>query len=516
MSSFEKIRPFADLAELGSSLRAANRTIVLTHGVFDLLHVGVIRHLEHARSLGDALVVALVPDGQSPPGRPRPLFPQDVRAEALACLRCVDQVVIGNSASALDAIRLLRPNVAVPWGDDSDSGQGVAEFSGSEAAAVRAVGGRVLPPPGNALRSAELIHHHPWPALPPEAGAFLGAFCSRHKIGDVTACLEKSRGAKVLFVGEAIIDEYQYCETLGKSGKEPILATRYLSSEKFAGGVLATANQAAAFCDHVGLLTLLGTQDSHEAFIRERINPAIDASFLFMPGAPTIVKRRMVERYPLQKLFEIYFMEPNLPEAVSRDVHARLETLLPRYDAVAVTDYGHGMMTPEIIDLLCDRARFLAVNTQLNAANQGFNTVSKYRRADFICLSERELRVEAQDRTTDLKLVMARTAEKLSCPRMLITRGPQGCLGYHAGCGYFAIPAFTNRIVDRVGAGDALLAVSALCAATGAPMDVVGFIGNAVGAQAVQTVGNRAVVVRHELERQIHSLMNYDHWLTTP
>ena len=304
--------------------------------------------------------------------------------------------------------------------------------------------------------------------------------------------LEKARSLRVLFLGEAIIDEYQYCETIGKSGKEPVLAVRHLSSEQFAGGIMATANHAAAFGDHVGSLTLLGTQDSHEQFIREKLDPKIDATFLYMPGAPTIVKRRLVETYPFQKLFEIYTMEPDVPEAVSKALYARLKAILPDFDAVVVTDYGHGMMTPEIIELLCDQNRFLAINTQTNAANQGYNTVSKYRRADFICVSEKELRLEARSRCKDLRIIIAETAEKLSCERMLITRGQQGCLCYRKGEGFFDIPSFTNRIVDRIGAGDALLAVSSLCAAQAAPMEIIGFIGNVVGARPWKLSGTAA------------------------
>ena len=82
--------------------------------------------------------------------------------------------------------------------------------------------------------------------------------------------------------------------------------------------MLATANQSAAFCDRVGMLTLLGTKDSHEEFVREKLNPKIDASFLYMAGARTIVKRRMVETYPFQKLFEVYFMDQEVPEAVKQ------------------------------------------------------------------------------------------------------------------------------------------------------------------------------------------------------
>lgn len=324
--------------------------------------------------------------------------------------------------------------------------------------------------------------------------------------------MEKARSLRVLFVGEAIIDEYQYCETIGKSGKEPVLAARYVSAEKFAGGILAIANQAAVFSDHVGMVTVLGSQDSHEEFIREKLDPKIDACFLCASGARTILKRRLVEIYPFQKLFEIYVMDPGVLETVSQELCARLKAVLPNYDAVVVTDYGHGMLTPEVIELLCREGPFLAVNTQTNAANQGFNTVSKYRRADCICLSEKELRLEARNSGKDLRLIMAETAEKLSCQRMVITRGRDGCLCYHAQEGFFAVPAFTKRIVDRIGAGDALLAASALGAARGDPMEVVGFLGNVVGAQAVETVGNRSVVTRDVLLERIDSLLSSESW----
>jgi bifunctional ADP-heptose synthase (sugar kinase/adenylyltransferase) len=401
---------------------------------------------------------------------------------------------------------LLRPDVYVPWDDDPEAEEELAKNRAAEEELVREMGGRLVCLERPATKPAGQVRRYS-PNFPAEAGVFLNSFPSRYPPDVVRSYLENARSLRVLFVGEAIIDEYQYCETIGKSGKEPVLAVRYVSTERFAGGILATANQAAAFCDHVGMLTLLGTQDSHEAFIREKLNPKIDAMFLCMPGSPTIVKRRVVELYPFQKLLEVYVMDQAVREAVSDEVYARLKSVLPNYDLVVVADYGHGMLTPEVIDLLCSQKSFLAVNTQTNAANQGYNTISKYPRADYVCLSEKETRLEVRNRQKDLRLIIPEVAERLSCHRMLITQGPQGCLCYRKGEGFFRIPPFTNRIVDRVGAGDALFAVTALCAAQDAPMEVIGFVGNAVGSQAVEIVGNREVVARRALLEQIESLL---------
>ena len=510
----EKIKRIDELGAVLAPRRAEGRTVVHCHGVFDLLHIGAIRHFEQAKKLGDVLVVTLTPDDHASAGAARTLFRQDLRAEAIASLACVDHVAIGKCPHAAEAIQLIHPDIFVPSYEDSEDGEDQAEARKSEDAIVRALGVRVVSLGKNGLKSARLTHRFS-PAYPAAASNFLGSFCSRYSVATVSDCLERTRSLRVLFVGEAIIDEYQYCETMGKSGKEPVLAVRFLSTEKFAGGNIATANQGAAFSDRVGMVSLLGTQDSHEEFIREKLNPKIDAMFLHMPGSRTILKRRLVEFYPFQKLFEVYFMDLEVPAAASKALHARLEAVLPNYDAVVVTDYGHGMMTPEIIQLLCSQARFLAINTQTNAANQGFNSISKYSRADYLCLSEKELRLEVRNRFKDLRLIVAETAEKMSCTRMLVTQGRDGCLGYHAREGFFAVPSFTNRIIDRIGAGDALLAVTSLCAAQDAPMELIGFVGNAVGAQAVETVGNRNVVSCGALLKQIDSLLNYDHWIST-
>ena len=90
-------------------------------------------------------------------------------------------------------------------------------------------------------------------AYPPESGATSRPSPSGTPRASVMAWLANGRSLRVLVVGEAIVDEYRYCETLGKSGKEPILATRYLHSETFAGGILAVANHVAAICDRVSL-----------------------------------------------------------------------------------------------------------------------------------------------------------------------------------------------------------------------------------------------------------------------
>jgi len=504
----DKIKAIEELAKVLASLRAQNKDkkIVHCHGIFDLLHIGHVRHLEQARELGDVLVVTVTPDRYVDKGPHCPMFHEDLRAEAIAALDCVDYVAINKWPMAIETIQLLQPDFYVKGSEYREAEKDCTGGIALEEAAIKSVGGQLAFTDDIAFGSSSLVNQY-LPVFPEEVGDYLVGFSTRYSAGDVLRHLESARSLKVLVVGEAIIDEYQYCETMGKSGKEPILAARYVSSEKFAGGILAVANHVAAFCDRVSLLTFLGGRDSQEDFIREKLDAGIDKMFLYMDGAPTIVKRRFVELYPFQKLFEVYVMDGEGDIARSQALCSKLREVLPEYDVVIVTDYGHGMLGPEEVDILCGQARFLAVNTQVNAHNHGFNTISKYHRADYICISENEIRMEARSRRRDLRDIVLQVADRLSCERIVVTRGQQGCLCYSKEEGFFDVPAFAGRVVDRVGAGDAVLSVTALCVAQNAPIEVVGFVGNAVGAQSVATVGHRRTIEHTPLFKHIESLL---------
>lgn len=322
------------------------------------------------------------------------------------------------------------------------------------------------------------------------------AAADRDRLRDEAAAyLENASGLRVLVIGETIIDEYEYCETIGKSGKEPIVAARFLSREKFAGGVLAVANQLATITPHVTALTCLGASDSQESFIRASLRPEVTLEPIYVPDAPTIVKRRFVEAYPLQKLFELYVMNGHDQAENAHDaLLAALGRLVSEHDLVVVADYGHGMIHADAVELLCATAPFLSVNTQTNADNRGFNTISKYRRADHVSLSENEIRLEARSRQRPLREIIEEVAEKLACSVILVTRGRNGCVSYGRDNGYHEVPALTSNVVDRIGAGDAVLAVTSVFAAQRAAPELIGLVGNIVGAQAVGVVANSSAV----------------------
>ena len=502
-----KIKNIEELAALVASLHAERKKIVHCHGVFDLLHIGHIRHFQQAKRIGDILVVTVTPDKYVNKGPHRPAFTEDLRAEAIAALDCVDYVAINKWPMAVETIQLLRPDFYVKGSEYKEAEKDRTGGITLEGAAVKSVGGQIAFTDEVAFSSSSLINQH-LPVFSKKIRDYLVHFSGRYSADNVLRYLENTQSLKVLVVGEAIIDEYQYCEAIGKSSKEPILAVKYLSTERFAGGILAVASHVANFCDHVGLVTFLGMKNSQKEFISEKLNSNIEKTFLYQKNSPTIVKRRFVDSYFFTKFLEIYEMNDAVwDEADNEMLCVTLDDQLPRYDVVIVVDFGHGMLSREAIDILCHKARFLVVNTQANAGNRGYHTISKYPHADYICMSENEIRLEARDRRGNLQEMILDVSQKLTCKQMVVTRGNHGCLCYSKEEGFFEVPAFAGQVVDRIGAGDAFLSLTALCVVQKVPMEVIAFIGNVVGAQAVATVGHRKPVERVPLFKYIESLL---------
>ena len=111
MKSLEKIIAFDQLAKNILKMKAKRKKIVLCHGVFDLLHVGHIKHFKEAKSFGDILIVTLTPDKFVNKGPSRPAFNEKLRLEAIAALDAVDFVSLNTSATAVVPIQKLKPDV---------------------------------------------------------------------------------------------------------------------------------------------------------------------------------------------------------------------------------------------------------------------------------------------------------------------------------------------------------------------------------------------------------------------
>ena len=504
----DKVRTIEELGTITQRLRQSGKVVVQAHGTFDLLHLGHVRHLEAARALGDALVVTVTGDAFVNKGPSRPAFLEGLRAEMLAALQCVDWVAINRSPDAVSAIEQVRPNLYVKGQDYQDPEGDITGKIKYERQAVEAYGGRIHFTDDLVFSSTELINRY-FSNFEPNVREHLNALRADGGLTAMLKLIDKIRDYRIVLVGDAIIDEYQYVLPIGKPSKEHILATRYQDQEIFAGGVFAAANHVASFCAQVDVVTCLGALESHEDLIRQSLRPNVHLHAIKRPGVPTLRKRRLVDPSSMRKLFEVYFMDDEpLTGGLQQELDALIADLTPRADTVIVTDFGHGLIGPSSIDLLASLSRFLAVNTQANSANMGYNLISKYPRADYVCIDAPEARLAVADRVSKIGDIAHRIVEtEIDCSNIIITHGKYGCVTCERHNGVHTIPAFASKVVDTMGAGDAFLSITAPLLAAGGSMRHVGFIGNVVGALMVEIVGHRRSIEKPSLVKAITALL---------
>jgi rfaE bifunctional protein nucleotidyltransferase chain/domain len=430
----DKIQTLDGLAEIANKIRAGGGSIVQAHGTFDLLHLGHVRHLEAARRLGDVLIVTITADRYVNKGPGRPVFGADLRAEMLAALSCVDWVAINDTPDALRPIARLRPHIYVK-GQDYENPEGdITSKITLERAAVEAYGGRLHITDEITFSSSELINRH-INVFEPHVREKLSALRLDGGLAEMLELIERVRNYRVLLVGDAIMDEYRYVLPMAKAPKENMIATRYMDRELFAGGVFAAANHVASFCAQVDVITCLGDAQSYEAEIRDALRPNVGLHRVVRPGAPTTCKTRFIDPSYMHKLFEVYLMndEP-LTGDLGRELDDLIGDMAPHYDVVIATDFGHGMLGRSSVEALTSRSRFLAVNTQTNSANMGYNLVTRYGRADYVCIDAPEARLALSDRMSAIgDIAHTLISTRIDCPKIIITHGKHGCVTLEQG-----------------------------------------------------------------------------------
>jgi D-beta-D-heptose 7-phosphate kinase/D-beta-D-heptose 1-phosphate adenosyltransferase len=142
----KKIKNINAIKSIVTRLKTRRKKVVFTNGCFDILHVGHIRYLRKARSLGDILVVGLNTDRsvRQIKGEKRPIVPQGERAEVLAALEFVDYVVLFDEPDPFALIEKVRPTILVKgadWPKDKIIGRDVVEKAGGRVVRIPLVPG---------------------------------------------------------------------------------------------------------------------------------------------------------------------------------------------------------------------------------------------------------------------------------------------------------------------------------------------------------------------------------------
>lgn len=457
---------------LGSQVQV-RRVKVLAHGCWDLLHLGHIRHLQEAKKLGTYLVVSVTADKWVNKGVGRPVFTAEQRAEALRSLACVDDVVINDDEGCWDLIRKIKPAFYVKGVDYV----GVhSEGLEKERRAIMEVGGQIRFTGTRKWSSSKLLNTE---RFSDEICAYLEREKAAGAKDKILEAFERADAKSILFVGEQITDVYRYVQGLGRASKELMLATVETGHESFDGGVSASVK--------------------HGEWRQ--------ASVVTCPYP--ITKTRYVDADFNKKLFDVYSAKEVSLTLEERNVFRDLlSDAIAVSDVVIVNDFGHGLMG-DMERSMVQHAGFLALNCQTNAGNYGFNLVTNYAKAHYVCVDDPEARLAAGRQRGHISESAAMLAKEMNCRKFMITHGRFGADWFHqqTTLRHGHAPALAQGGVDTMGAGDAVMAVTAPLVACGLDLASAALVGNIVGAIKVSILGHRRHVGRNEIVQTVEALL---------
>ncbi len=446
-----------------SLLKFKNKKVVLCHGVFDLLHIGHIRHFNEAKKNGDILIVSITPDKYVKKGPNRPVFSASIRMEAISELDCVDYVFINTTPTAVNPISIFKPHFYCKGAEYKNFSNDLTGEIKNEIKCLKRYGGKIVYTGGDVFSSSSIINKTDI-NLTNEQISFLNKIKSNktyNKVKKLSEIFKAFENLKILVIGETIIDEYNFCEALGKSGKEPVLVLRDLYKEKYLGGTAAIAKNLTSFSKKITLISALGEKNEEVSFVNKNLGKTVKSYFLKKKNSPTIVKKRFVEDINKTKVLGVYSInDQSLYKQEESKFNNWLRKEIPKNDLVIVSDYGHGLISNNSAKNILKKSKFLAVNTQLNASNAGYHVISKYKKANMVIINETELRHELRNKIDKVDILIKQISKKINSSFIVVTCGRHGSKIYdRMNKKIINCPAFANQVKDKIGTGDTMLAL---------------------------------------------------------
>lgn len=497
--------------KIKKKLKQENKKTVLCHGVFDLVHPGHIIHFEEARKMGDVLIVSITAARFVRKGPGRPYFDDEMRMRFLAAIESIDYVMLSEGYTVDDIIEVVEPDIYVKGNEYAKQEDDLTGMIGEEERLVKEHGGKVAFTGGQVFSSTKLINNA-FPALSPEAKAYMDKFHRKYSMQHIRSYVDKMQNMKVLVVGDVIIDEYIYCVMQGLMSKDMGYSARYQYTEQYLGGALAVARHIASLSNEVTLMSIVGSEENIHSRILNELSNKMRLDLIYSGEFPTIVKSRYVAVDEKREEFDKIFAVNNLPAPMKIDdlsmqqFKQHLLRKITGYDAVILCDFGHGLIDLEVMNILQEKANFLAINCQTNSSNLGKNLITKYHRADVFTLDQRELGLAFSGYQSSEEESLKKLSWHFNSGGWL-TIGSNGAMSVKQN-NIEKCPAFALKVKDTIGAGDAFFALASMTSAVGAPIEVGTFMGNIAGALASNIVGNKESVEKVNVLKYANTLLN--------
>jgi rfaE bifunctional protein kinase chain/domain/rfaE bifunctional protein nucleotidyltransferase chain/domain len=490
-----------------NKIRKKNKKIVLCHGVFDLVHLGHIKHFKSAKSYGDYLVVSITVDKFIKKGPGRPLFNEDQRLEFLSQIKLIDKVIFSKSSSAEDVIKLVKPNYYVKGPDYLKNKNDKTKKIYIEKKLVESFGGKIVYTKDQSFSSSKIINSN-YLIFDEDQKKFLRKIKKKFSYSEISEILDKFKKLNVFVLGELIIDKYCFGNVIGKSGKEPHLVLKENKTEYYLGGSAAVVKHIASFVNKADILSPFGFEKYYNKIINQEFSKNINKNF-FKPykNYQTITKTRFVDKISGYKLFGSYVLpeksELNFEKYIKRVIQKKKKKI----DMFLVCDYGHNFISKNIANEIMKTKKMMSLNAQVNSANTGYHSINKYSGISSLIINENELRQELRDDKSSLEFLAKKIMLEKNIQSIIVTCGRLGAILVNDKFKVFKCPAFAKKTVDKVGAGDSMLAIASMGLKLKLDPELILFISSLAASISVESIGNKESVTVEKIDRMIEYIL---------
>ena len=491
--------------------RPRKKKVIMCHGTFDVVHPGHVRHLLYAKTKADILIASLTADEHIKKGNMRPYVPQDLRAVNLAALEMVDYVVVDPDPTPLKNLALIQPDFFAK-GYEYTAGV-VHPKTQEEINVLESYGGQMIFTPGDIVYSSSALIELAPPSIAVEK---LMTLMSAEGVSfqDLRDTLAKFKGLRTHVVGDTIVDSYTYCSMIGGMTKTPTMSVRFEKKVDYTGGAAVVAKHLRAAGADVTFSTVLGN-DAYRSFVLDDLNtcgvhclPIVDET------RPTTNKNAIVaETYRMLKIdtLDNRSISDKIVEQLKRQIS---ET---RTDAVVFSDFRHGMFNRGTIPQLTaaiPEGMFRVADSQVASR---WGNILEFQGFDLITPNEREARFALGDQDSVVRPLALELHKRAHCKTLILKCGDRGIITYRSDSpgdprAFFNVETFADRVVDAVGAGDALLAYATLALVATKNDVIASILGNMAAGIECEHDGNWPVTPELVMKKidSIEKLAKYD------
>ncbi len=483
-----KIKTAAEIAgAIGP--RPRKKKAIMCHGTFDVVHPGHVRHLLYAKTKADILIASLTADEHIKKGNMRPYVPEDLRAVNLAALEMVDYVVVDRDATPITNLTIIKPDFFAK-GYEYTAGA-VHPKTQEEIDTLDSFGGEMIFTPGDIVYSSSALIELAPPSIAVEKLMTL-MDAEGVTFKDLRDAVSKLKGIKAHVVGDTIVDSYTYCSMIGGMTKTPTMSVRYEKKVDYVGGAGIVAKHLRAAGADVTFSTVLGN-DAYKSFVLDDLStfgvhclPIIDET------RPTTNKNAIVaDTYRLLKVdtLDNRSISDKIVEQLKRQI-ADTKT-----QAVAFCDFRHGMFNRVTIPQLTEaipKDVFRVADSQVASR---WGNILEFQGFDLITPNEREARFALGDQDSVVRPLALELHRRSNCKTLILKCGDRGIITYRSTSptdlrAFFNVDTFADKVVDAVGAGDALIAYATLAmVATGNDV-IASILGNMAAGIECEHDGN--------------------------